>query len=159
MKNYTLFVKLQILCNIKAVSFAYPLENFTLDWIFYTTSGCDGCDKYQVCCMWSSQVMLYWLTDTLWLREGSRLAGWLAVYMYIAHCTFTSNLQSTKHSCGQTAISSHFWMNYFHFDNEVESKADKSQSKYSAGFPEHFVFAKWNKFLGMWFHSCFSTKN
>ena len=42
-------------------------------------------------------------------------------------------------------------MNYFHFDNEVESKADKSQSKYSAGFPEHFVFAKWNKFLGMWF--------
>ena len=31
--NYTLFVKLHILCNIKAVSFTYPLENFTLDWI------------------------------------------------------------------------------------------------------------------------------
>ena len=38
-----------MLCNIKAVSFTYQLENFTLDWIFYTTSGCDGCDKYEVC--------------------------------------------------------------------------------------------------------------
>ena len=27
-------VKLHILFNIKAVSFTYPLENFTLDWIF-----------------------------------------------------------------------------------------------------------------------------
>ena len=36
------------MCNIKAVSFTYPLENFTLDWFFYTTSGCDGCDKYEV---------------------------------------------------------------------------------------------------------------
>ena len=47
--NDTLFVKLHIVCNIKAVSFTYPLENFTLDWFFYTTSGCDGCDKYEVC--------------------------------------------------------------------------------------------------------------
>ena len=29
-----LFVKLHILYNIKAVSFTYPLENFTLDWNF-----------------------------------------------------------------------------------------------------------------------------
>ena len=28
------FVKLHIVCNIKAVSFTYPLENFTLDWFF-----------------------------------------------------------------------------------------------------------------------------
>ena len=49
MKNYILFVEQHILCNIKGVSFTYPFEIFTLDWIFYTTSGCDGCDKYQVC--------------------------------------------------------------------------------------------------------------
>ena len=36
------------MCYIKTVSFTYSLENFTLNWIFYTTSGCDGCDKYQV---------------------------------------------------------------------------------------------------------------
>ena len=36
------------MCNIKSVSFPSTLENFTLDWIFYTTSGCDGCDKYEV---------------------------------------------------------------------------------------------------------------
>ena len=30
--NCTLFVKPHILCNIKAVSYTYPLENFTLDW-------------------------------------------------------------------------------------------------------------------------------
>ena len=42
------FVKQHIVCNIKAVSFTYPLENFTLDHFFYTTSGCDGCDKYEV---------------------------------------------------------------------------------------------------------------
>ena len=48
--NYTFFfVKLHILYNIKAVSFTYTLENFTLDQFFYTTSGCDGCDKYEVC--------------------------------------------------------------------------------------------------------------
>ena len=49
-------MKLHILCNIKAVSFTYPLENFTLDWFFYTTSGCDGCDKYEVCLLghWQS---------------------------------------------------------------------------------------------------------
>ena len=46
--NYTLFVKLHILCNIKAVSFTYPLEILHLTEYFYTTSGCDGCDKYEV---------------------------------------------------------------------------------------------------------------
>ena len=30
MKSYTLYVKLHILCNIKAVSFMYQLENFHL---------------------------------------------------------------------------------------------------------------------------------
>ena len=37
-----------MLCNTKAVSFTYPLEILHLTEIFYTTSGCDGCDKYQV---------------------------------------------------------------------------------------------------------------
>ena len=37
-----------MLCYTKAVSFTYPLEILHLTEIFYTTSGCDGCDKYQV---------------------------------------------------------------------------------------------------------------
>ena len=37
------------MCNIKAVSFTYPLEILHLTEYFYTTSGCDGCDKYEVC--------------------------------------------------------------------------------------------------------------
>ena len=39
------------MCNIKAVSFMYPSKKITLAWFFYTTSGCDGCDKYEVCQM------------------------------------------------------------------------------------------------------------
>ena len=53
--NYTLYVKLHtfwklhILCNIKSVSFTYPSKILHLTDFFYTTSGCDGCDKYEVC--------------------------------------------------------------------------------------------------------------
>ena len=82
MKNYTLFVKLQILCNIKAVSFAYPLENFTLYWIFYTTSGCDGCDKYQVCITpFQATRSFFWTPKTMlclydWKSTDDDNVGW-----------------------------------------------------------------------------------
>ena len=70
-KNFTLCEKLHIvhqishiLCSIKAVSLTYPMKNFTLGWFFYTTSGCDGCDKYEL-----------WLSAQLrscWCRPSSR---------------------------------------------------------------------------------------
>ena len=47
--HFRICVKLHTLCNIKAVSFTYPLEILHLTEYFYTTSGCDGCDKYEVC--------------------------------------------------------------------------------------------------------------
>ena len=41
------------MCKIRAISkqffFTYPLEILHLTEYFYTTSGCDGCDKYEVC--------------------------------------------------------------------------------------------------------------
>ena len=47
-------------CDVKAVSFGYQMENFTLGWISYTASGCDGCDKYQVCSQIGHPVHWYW---------------------------------------------------------------------------------------------------
>ena len=46
--HFRICVKLHTLCNIKAVSFTYPLEILHLTEYFYTTRGCDGCDKYEV---------------------------------------------------------------------------------------------------------------
>ena len=46
--THTLFAKLHILCNIKLVSFPSTFKILHSTEIFYTTSGCDGCDKYEV---------------------------------------------------------------------------------------------------------------
>ena len=72
-----LFVKLHIVCNIKAFSFTYPLENFTLDWFFYTTSGCDGCDKYEV---WFSPVPWQTLDFLVFLYRNDEIS--IGKYVY-----------------------------------------------------------------------------
>ena len=87
-KNYIVFVEQHILCNIKGVSFTYPLEFFTLGWIFYTTSGCDGCDKYQVWEGWP------------WGLDG--LTPGHIIYQ-LAYCLISQPIESAKKvSCGST---------------------------------------------------------
>ena len=43
------FVKLHIVCNIKQFLSRNHWKILHLTDFFYTTSGCDGCDKYEVC--------------------------------------------------------------------------------------------------------------
>ena len=78
-KHYTVCILYCIIASsvevtlFRAVSFFYPVENFTLDSIFYITNGCDGWDKYEVCIkVWSGQMgQLLLQQDCLVMPKGA----------------------------------------------------------------------------------------